>query len=371
MKIKMLAMIVCSVVAGSAMGQNSDPLNNAHQKVSESENNYSAGERDYRAAALESGSGVNGSPAEAQMNQLGAARAQAYGEEYNAERAADYQQQQQQEQKAAQAREAKRTEAQAVAKADAITNSYDHPIIPPKAFGDSQVKANRQRTENQAVALADARMTEEDRQNKALGQATHKTNEKHQSPLHASASARPSAAHATSSHLDSTGADKEAAKIAQNDAAKHVPGQAQLTQFNIDRTSAQTSALAQAQERSAHSLRFAGMSKQPAITLTASKPAVQAVKVDSKPHNSSINVSANSLNPGTKVTLNGKPTTAGALKPNTQVSVGINSAFIHTPKGGNNNVRSNSRNDHGTGNGADNAHASAFGGHADGGGFHY
>lgn len=209
MKIKMLAMIVCSVVAGSAMGQNSDALNNARQKVSESEKHYSEGEQQYHDAAYELGSGVNGSSTQMHMNVLGAERAQAYGEEYNAERAADYQQRQ------------------------------------------------------------------------------------------------------------------------------------------------------------------AALSKQPALTLTASKPAVQAVKVDSKPHNSSINVSANSLNPDTKVTFNGKPTTAGALKADTQVSVGINSAFIHTPKGGNNNVRSNSRNEHGTGNGADNAHASAFGGHSAGGGFHF
>ena len=369
MKVKMLAMIVCSVVAGSAMGQNSDALNNARQKVSESEKQYSEGEQQYHDAAYELGSAVNGSSTQMHMNELGAERAQAYGEEYNAERAADYQQQQ--EQKAAQQREARRTEAQAVAKADAVMNSYDHPVTPSKAFGDSQIKANQQRTENQAVALADARMAEQDRQDKALGQATHKTNESHQGPLHVTASARPAAAHATGSHLDSSVADKEAAKIAQNDAAKAIPGQTQLAQFNIDRTSQQTSALAQAQEMHAHSIRFTGMSKQPAITLTASKPAVQAVKVDSKPHNSSINVAANSLNPDTKVTFNGKPTTAGALKPDTQVSVGINSAFIHTPKGGNNNVRSNSRNEHGTGNGADNAHASAFGGHSAGGGFHF
>lgn len=450
-----------------------------------------------------------------------------------------------------------RTNAQAVAKADAIMNSYDHPVTPSKSFGDAQVKANRQRTEDQAVALADARMNEQDRQNKALGTATHKTNEQHEQPIHISASAHPAAAHAISSHLDRSPADKEAAKAAQahqasdqaqkgygfqnatdtqlnhaaqikaqittdrkmagavnsahtanmhvqnqkvgfegatedqlnkaaqmkeraahnsryagmehkqeigfqgateaqlNHAAQvkeqvahtaryagaiesqhvasmHVQGkkvgtegattaqldhmaqvkaavtaerkgmtnalaQAQEVQSHSMRYSGMTSAAihqtttatpnvdrsahldsnvtdkqrAQAMEASAHAIRFSGMTKQPMATLTPSKP-VQAVKVDSKPHNSSINVSAGSLKPDTAVTVNGKPTTAGTLKPDTQVKVGIDSAFNHSPKGGTDHSEASTSGEHGTGTGSDNAHDHAFGGHTGaGGGFHY
>lgn len=492
MKVKVIAVMISSILCGSAIA--SDSLTEAKNEVSKAESSYSQSETNYHNTAYEAGSGVVGSSAEDQMKQAASVRAQAYANEYNAERQAEYNQEQ--AQKAAQEKDTQqpatvspatvqaaknasiqagidaankanavqtgkalteanqhRTNVQAVAKADAIMNSYDHPVTPSKSFGDAQVKANRQRTEDQAVALADARMNEQDRQNKALGTATHKTNEQHEQPIHISASAHPAAAHAISSHLDRSPADNEAAKAAQahqasvqvqkgygfqnatdtqlnhaaqikaqvttdrkmagavnsahtanmhvqnqkvgfggatedqfnkaaqmkeraahnsryagmehkqeigfqgateaqlnhaaqvkeqvahtaryagaiesqHEASMHVQGQkvgtegattaqldhmAQVKAAVTAERKGMTNALAQAQEVQSHSMRYSGMTKQPMATLTPSKP-VETVKVDSKPHNSSINVSAGSLKPDTAVTVNGKPTTAGTLK---------------------------------------------------------
>ncbi|EON2339061.1 hypothetical protein ACLLKL_002031 [Escherichia coli] len=112
-----------------------------------------------------------------------------------------------------------------------------------------------------------------------------------------------------------------------------------------------------------------------------SATASQAVADDGKHTNSSINVAASSLNPNTPVSVDGKKTTAGALSPNTQVEVGIDSPFEGPVRNGNGDrSHNNSHSEHGTGNGGSNAQNSrSAGGLADshvgggrvGGGFHY
>ena len=66
-----------------------------------------------------------------------------------------------------------RTEQQAVAKADAMSNAIDHPVTASKDYGDKLTQSNIQRTEAQAVALADAHQADQDRhQFDSLSQTT-------------------------------------------------------------------------------------------------------------------------------------------------------------------------------------------------------
>lgn len=158
---------------------------------------------------------------------------------------------------------------------------------------------------------------------------------------------------------------------------------AALTEANQQRTAAQVNALAQSQEAAAHAARYSSMTRTTvaATTLTAAKPAEKST-------NATINQAAGSLPANTPVsaTINGQTltTTAGAIakvNPEAQIQTPINSVFAAPArKGGNNHGDRNSRSEHGTGNGGNNAQNSrSAGGLADshvgggraGGGFHY
>ncbi|EAZ1107003.1 hypothetical protein BRR69_12365 [Salmonella enterica] len=102
-----------------------------------------------------------------------------------------------------------------------------------------------------------------------------------------------------------------------------------------------------------------------------------AQAVSTAPANSTINQAAGSLNPNTpvSVSINGQTvqTTAGAIaavNPQAQIQTPINSVFAAAPrKGGNNHGDRNSRSEHGTGNGGNNA-ANSNSAHGLGGGNH-
>lgn len=105
-------------------------------------------------------------------------------------------------------------------------------------------------------------------------------------------------------------------------------------------------------------------------------PQITAVSEVSHP-NATINVSAGSLKPDTKVNITdpatGKTKTVSAktLSPSVQVAKPVQSAFVHTHNGNGDKSHSNNSHEHGTGSGSDNAHDHAFGGHSGaGGGFH-
>ena len=213
--------------------------------------------------------------------------------------------------------------------------------------GKSLTKANYARTEQQAVALADARQAEADRQDKTRGKATHQTNEMHEQPLHQSATAMPAVNRAT--RLDSSAADQSAAAQAQADAqAQHAKD---IANYGVKRAGTAT------YNEQPHTVTYSGVTMRPNTGTT-------------------INVAANTLKPDTRVQVTDKTghksvVKASTLTPSTQVSVPFHSAFQHVGKGGNSHEKSTSHVDHGTGTGADNAHDHAFGGHdGAGGGFH-
>lgn len=214
-------------------------------------------------------------------------------------------------------------------------------------MGNNLTQANVARTRQQAVALADARQAETDRQAKTLGKATHRTNEVHEQPLHQSVTATPAVDRSV--HLDSATADKTAAAKAQADAqAQHAKD---IANYGVKRVATAT------YSEQPHTVTYSGVSIRPNTGAT-------------------INVSANSLKPDTKVqvtdaTGHKSVVKASTLTPSTQVSIPFHSAFQHAVKGGNSHDAAASHADHGTGTGADNAHDHAFGGHVGaGGGFH-
>lgn len=133
---------------------------------------------------------------------------------------------------------------------------------------------------------------------------------------------------------------------------------------NAATAAAQANALAQAQEAAAHASRFTGM------TRTAVKPGDDS--------NSSIKQRAGDIDKNTPVDVtdeSGKKTrtTAGAIAaidPEAQIDTPINSVFAAPArKGGSNRGDRNSRSEHGTGNGGNNA-ANSNSAHGLGGGNH-
>ncbi|EBL7042096.1 hypothetical protein CJ666_21980 [Salmonella enterica] len=108
---------------------------------------------------------------------------------------------------------------------------------------------------------------------------------------------------------------------------------------------------------------------QPAAQ-TASPTATVGEALDGKQTNSSMNVSASSLNPNMDVKTEAGVVKAGSLPADAQVKVGMDSVFAGAVrKGGNNHDRSSSRSEHGTGNGGNNA-ANSNSAHGLGGGNH-
>ncbi|WP_437890266.1 hypothetical protein [Phytobacter sp. V91] len=261
----------------------------------------------------------------------------------------------------------------AVAKADAIQNSYDHPVRATDAYGNALTHANQVRTNDQAVAKADAMSQAQDRADRDAKAKAAAGNAKGGSfatgkgdDLNTSNVGHPVEA----THEVATDHSADAAKAHG----------AQLSDANRDRTSSQhtsqstlthetatahpdTTAASQAAEQAAHAARYR-MNTQPAVTIT------QPAKVS---------VSMSTLTPASKPTTVTKPAeTIGVKTPVetvpatvTNVTTPVVSVPFVDKKGGNGKA-SASHGEHGTGAGADNAHDHAFGGHTGaGGGYHY
>lgn len=154
---------------------------------------------------------------------------------------------------------------------------------------------------------------------------------------------------APATHLDSSVADRQAAKAAAK--AAMVQHKTELSNYGIKESGTAT------YSEPARVVSYSGPTTRPNTGAT-------------------INVSANSLKPDTKVQITDATghksvVKASTLTPSTQVSIPFHSAFQHAVKGGNSHDAAASHADHGTGTGADNAHDHAFGGHVGaGGGFH-
>ncbi|HAV7961475.1 TPA: hypothetical protein JK846_003589 [Escherichia coli] len=161
---------------------------------------------------------------------------------------------------------------------------------------------------------------------------------------------------------------QQAANQAKSDADKAQA--AKQARDALDGQMARDGMAALTQSKMASASNPVGAAPAAAPAQTASPTATVGEALDGKQTNSSMNVSASSLNPNMDVKTEAGVVKAGSLPADAQVKVGMDSVFAGAVrKGGNNHDRSSSRSEHGTGNGGNNA-ANSNSAHGLGGGNH-